>query len=223
MKKHTYFPIITGIFCACLIVSNVLDTKFFQIGSATFPAGIILFPIVYVFGDVFTEVYGYAQSRKAIWAGFTSLVLAVVTIEIARRLPAADGWGHQEAFNAILGKLPRIALASVTAYFAGEFMNSFTLAKLKVAQNGSRMPVRFVASTVVGQAVDTAVFILVAFAGTLPLSVMGTIFVSAWLFKVVWEVVALPVSIPLVRWLKRVENEDYYDRETNFSPFRLTQ
>lgn len=222
MKKQTYFPIITGIFCACLIVSNVLDTKFFQIGSATFPAGIILFPIVYVFGDIFTEVYGYGQSRKAIWAGFTSLVLAVVSIELARRLPAAESWNQQEAFNAILGKLPRIALASVTAYFAGEFVNSFTLAKLKVAQGGRRMPIRFVASTFVGQAVDTAVFILVAFAGTLPVSVMAEIFLSAWLFKVLWEVVALPVSLPLVGWLKRVENEDYYDKETNFSPFKLS-
>lgn len=222
MKRHTYFPVITGIFCACLIVSNILDTKFFQLGSATFPAGIILFPLVYVFGDLFTEVYGYAQSRKAIWAGFASLLLAVVSIELARRLPAAESWHEQEAFNAILGKLPRIVLASIIAYFTGEFLNSFTLAKLKVAQRGSRMAVRFVASTIVGQAADTAVFIIIAFAGTIPISVMGQIFLSAWAFKVLWEVAALPVSLPLVRWLKRVENEDYFDKDTNFSPFKLS-
>lgn len=222
MKHYKYFSVITGIFSACLVISNILDSKFFQIGQTVFPAGIILFPVVYVFGDVFTEVYGYSQSRKAIWTGFFSLLILIVSLEIARRLPAATFWQNQSAFESILGKVPRIAIASIVAYFSGEFVNSFTLAKLKVRQVGKAMPVRFIASTVTGQAVDTFVFIVIAFAGSMEVSAMAQVFLSAWIFKVVWEVVALPISLPLVKWLKKAENEDYYDNDTNFNPFKLS-
>lgn len=222
MKQYKYFSIITGIFCASLIISNILDTKFFEIGSSAFPAGIILFPIVYVFGDIFTEVYGYSQSRKAIWAGFFSLVLLVVTLEIARHLPPAGFWKDQVAFDTILGKVFRIVVASIIAYLSGEFINSLTIAKLKLKQSGKAMPIRFVLSTVFGQAIDTAVFITIAFTGVMPMNEMLTVFLSAWLFKVAWEVIALPVSIPFVTWLKKVENEDYFDRETNFNPFKIS-
>lgn len=221
MKHYKYFSLITGIFCAALVISNVLDTKFFQVGSTAFPAGIILFPIVYVFGDVFTEVYGYRYSRKAIWAGFFSLVMLIVSLEIASHLQPADFWKDQAAFETILGRVWRIAAASITAYLCGEFINSLTVAKLKLKQKGKSMPVRFVASTVLGQAVDTSVFIIIAFAGTMPISAMVTVFLSAWIFKVVWEVVALPISIPLVKWLKKAENEDYFDENTNFNPFKI--
>jgi len=222
MKNYKYFSIITGLFAACLVISNILDTKFFQIGQTAFPAGIILFPIVYVFGDLFTEVYGYSQSRKAIWTGFFSLLVMVVFFEIGRRLPAASFWEHQDAFDAILGKVPRIVIASITAYFMGEFSNSFIMAKLKLVQKGKSMPIRFVASTLIGQFVDTAVFIVIAFAGTMGLSDMFTVFLSAWIFKVAWEVIALPISVPVVKWLKKAENEDYYDKDTNFNPFKLS-
>jgi queuosine precursor transporter len=222
MKNYKYFSIITGIFSACLVISNILDTKFFQIGETAFPAGIILFPIVYVFGDVFTEVYGYSQSRKAIWTGFFSLLLMVIFFEIGIRLPAASFWEEQEAFSLVLGKIPRIVLASITAYFAGEFSNSYTMAKLKLVQKGKSMPVRFILSTLVGQFVDTSIFVAIAFAGTMSLKNMGIVLVSAWLFKVGWEVVALPVSVPVVKWLKKAENEDYYDKDTNFNPFKLS-
>lgn len=221
MKHYKYFSIITGIFCASLVISNILDTKFFQLGQTVFPAGIILFPIVYVFGDIFTEVYGYSQSRKAIWTGFFSLLILVVFVELGRRLPSASFWAYQTEFDTILGKVPRIVLASITAYFAGEFINSFTIAKLKIKQNGKSMPVRFIASTIVGQAVDTFVFIVIAFVGTMTISEMGQVFLSAWIFKVLWEVVALPMSIPLVNWLKKVENENYFDTDTNFNPFKI--
>ncbi|HRI05253.1 MAG TPA: queuosine precursor transporter [Pyrinomonadaceae bacterium] len=221
MKHYKYFSIITGIFCAALVVSNVLDTKFFQLGSTAFPAGIILFPIVYVFGDIFTEVYGYRQSRKAIWTGFFSLLILVVTLEIAKQLPPADFWKDQTAFEAILGKVWRIALASVTAYLCGEFVNSFTIAKMKLKQSGKGMPIRFIVSTVLGQAVDTSVFIIIAFGGAMPIDAMVTVFFSAWIFKVLWEVIALPISIPLVKWLKKAEDEDYFDKDTNFNPFKI--
>ena len=221
MKHYKYYSVITGIFAACLVISNILDTKFFQLWETAFPAGIILFPIVYVFGDIFTEVYGYARSRKAIWTGFFSLLLAVLSFEIARRLPPASFWEHKEAFDIILGKVPRIVAASITAYFMGEFSNSFVMAKMKLFQKGKSMSIRFVSSTLVGQAVDTSVFIVIAFAGTMKFGDLVTVFVSAWLFKVAWEVLALPISIPVVRWLKKVENEDYYDTDTNFNPFKL--
>jgi uncharacterized integral membrane protein (TIGR00697 family) len=222
MKQYKYFSLITGIFCASLVISNILDTKFFEIGSTAFPAGIILFPIVYVFGDIFTEVYGYNQSRKAIWAGFFSLLILVVALEIARQLPPAAFWKDQVAFDIVLGKVLRIVIASIVAYLAGEFINSLTLAKMKLKQSGKSMPIRFVLSTVLGQAVDTSVFIIIAFAGTMPISVMLTVFLSAWLFKVLWEIIALPISIPLVTWLKKQENEDYFDKETNFNPFKIS-
>ncbi len=222
MKQYKYFSFITGIFCAALVISNVLDTKLFQIGSAAFPAGIILFPIVYVFGDIFTEVYGFSYSRKAIWAGFFSLLIMVITLEIARHLEPAGFWKNQEAFEAILGKVWRIAIASIVAYLSGEFVNSFTMAKMKVKQGGKSMPIRFVVSTIFGQAVDTSVFILIAFAGTMNFSAMFTLFLSAWAFKVIWEVLVLPISIPLVNRLKKIENEDYYDNNTDFNPFKIS-
>ncbi|WP_431291975.1 queuosine precursor transporter [Pedobacter sp. P26] len=222
MKQYKFFSVITGLFCACLVISNILDTKFFQIGSTAFPAGIILFPIVYVFGDIFTEVYGYTQSRKAIWTGFFSLLLLIISLEITRRLPSADFWQNQQAYDVILGRVPRIAIASIVAYICGEFVNSLTIAKLKVRQQGKSMSVRFIASTLVGQAVDTSVFILIAFLGIMPLSEMLSVFLSAWLFKVGWEVIALPISIPFVNWLKKVENEDHFDTRTNFNPFKLS-
>lgn len=222
MKQYKFFSLITGLFCASLVISNILDTKFFEIGSTAFPAGIILFPIVYVFGDIFTEVYGYSQSRKAIWAGFFSLLLLVITITVAAQLPPAGFWKDQAAFDLILGKVFRIVLASIIAYLSGEFVNSLTIAKMKLKQSGKAMPIRFITSTFLGQAVDTSVFILIAFTGTMTITQMVTVFFSAWLFKVAWEVIALPISIPLVSWLKKVENEDYFDRATNFNPFKLS-
>jgi len=222
MKQYKYFSTITGLFCASLVISNILDTKFFEISGVAFPAGIIIFPIVYVFGDIFTEVYGYKYSRKAIWAGFFSLIILVVTLQIAKNMEPAAFWKNQEAFEIILGKVYRIALASIIAYLSGEFLNSFTLAKLKLKQSGKAMPLRFVVSTVIGQCVDTGVFIAIAFGGTMEFKTLIGIFLYAWLFKVIWEILALPISIPLVRRLKRIENEDYYDNDTDFNPFKMS-
>lgn len=223
MKEYKYYSIITGIFAACLVISNILDTKIFMIFSLSMPAGIILFPITYVFGDVLTEVYGYAASRKVIWTGFFSLILMVGAITIAQYLKPAPFWNLQPEFEHILGKVPRIVLASITAFFCGEFANSFTLAKLKIKGKGKKsMPIRFVLSTFVGQFFDTTVFVIIAFLGTMGLKDMLMVTLSAWVFKVTWEVIALPISVPFVKWLKKAENEDYYDRETNFNPFKLS-
>lgn len=222
MKAYKYYPMITGLFAACLIISNILDTKIFKFFSLDLPGGIILFPIVYVFGDMLTEVYGYAHSRRVIWTGFAALLLMVITSVIVQNLQPASFWTLQKEYNDILGKVPRIVLASVTAYFLGEFVNSYTIAKLKVKDAGKRMPLRFILSTVIGQFVDTTVFVLIAFTGQMDFNALMMITLSAWAFKVGWEIIALPITLPLVKWLKKKENEDYYDRNTNFSPFKLS-
>jgi uncharacterized integral membrane protein (TIGR00697 family) len=223
MKSYKYLSFITGIFTATLLISNTLDTKIFTLGPLNLPSGIILFPLAYIFGDVLTEVYGYAASRKVIWTGFVSLLLMIVTYEVARILPAAPFWPHQEAFQNILGHVPRIVAASITAYFVGEFCNSYVLAKIKVWMQGKAMPFRFVASTAVGQAVDTTVFVLIAFGGLFSAGQMVSLILSGWAFKVAWEVIALPVTLFVVKRLKKAENEDYFDTDTNFNPFHLGQ
>ncbi len=219
MKNYKHLSTITGLFTATLLISNTLDNKVFMLGSLALPAGIILFPLAYLFGDVLTEVYGYAASRKVIWTGFASLILMVLAYEIARVLPAASFWNDQQAYNAILGRVPRIVAASMTAYFAGEFCNSYVLAKIKVKMKGKAMSVRFVLSTIVGEFVDTVVFVLIAFTGVFPPAELLSVTLSAWAVKVGWEIIALPVTLPLVKYLKRAESEDYYDIDTNFNPF----
>ncbi len=219
MKSYKYLSVITGLFTATLLISNTLDTKIFMLGDLALPSGIILFPLAYLFGDILTEVYGYAASRKVIWTGFFALLLMVSAYEIARALPPAPFWANQQAFDQVLGHIPRIVAASIVAYFTGEFCNSYVLAKIKVHMSGRAMPFRFVASTVIGQAVDTIVFVAIAFGGVFSFSQLVSITISGWAVKVAWEVIALPFTLPVVKWLKRVENEDYFDRHTNFSPF----
>jgi uncharacterized integral membrane protein (TIGR00697 family) len=234
MKNYKYLSFITGIFTATLLISNTLDTKIFALGplnlpfgivlSFNLPSGIILFPLAYIFGDVLTEVYGYAASRKVIWTGFISLLLMILTYEVARILPAASFWKHQEAFENVLGhRISMIVVASITAYFVGEFCNSYVLAKIKVRMKGRAMPFRFVASTIVGQAVDTTVFVLIAFGGSFSVGQMASLIFSGWAFKVVWEVIALPLTLVVVKRLKKAENEDHFDTNTNFNPFHLSQ
>lgn len=222
-RDYKYLTLISGLFSATLLISNTLDTKIFTFLGMALPAGIILFPLAYLFGDILTEVYGYAASRKVIWGGFFSLLLLVACYEIGILLPPADFWPNQEAFASTLGHIPRIVAASITAYFLGEFCNSFVLAKLKVRTEGRGMPVRFIASTIIGQAVDTTVFVLIAFSGVFAAAEMLKITISAWLLKVAWEVIALPITIPVVRALKRAESEDHFDTDTNFNPFHLSK
>lgn len=219
-NKTGFLPAIAGLFSVVLVLSNTLDTKIFELWGLQLPAGIILFPLSYVFGDILTEVYGFRESRKVIWTGFACLLVAVLSYEIAIALPPAGFWKNQESFAAILGHVPRLALASLCAYLVGEFCNSIVLAKLKVFASGKQMWARFVASTVVGQFFDTGIFILIAFVGVLPNAALPSIFISAWLFKVLWEIIALPVSLPLAAWLKKAEAVDVYDRDISFNPFK---
>jgi uncharacterized integral membrane protein (TIGR00697 family) len=219
--SFAFLPVLTGLFTATLLISNVLNCKVIRVGSLPFTGGLIMFPFVALFGDVLTEVYGYAQSRKVIWTGLGSLVLLVIMIEICGALPADPLWTSQAAYDVILGAVPRIVAASLIAYLVGEFTNSYVLAKCKVRTQGRFMFFRFVISTVVGQLIDSATFVLVAFSGRMPAHQMVLVAFTGWAIMVLWEVVALPLTMPLVRALKRREGIDFFDTGTNFNPLQF--
>ena len=217
-----YFDVASMAFVAVYLISQVSSSKLFAIGGLQLPGAAVVFPLSYIFGDILTEVYGYAETRRVIWTGLILQLFFAALVGVTILLPPAEFWPNQAAFATVLSQVPRIAIASIIAYFAGEFCNSYVLARAKVGTNGKNMWLRFVTSTMAGQAVDTLVFMTIAFVGVFPPSAMITLFISSWVFKVVWEIIALPVSIPLVNRLKAVENLDHYDRETNFSPFRVS-
>lgn len=218
-RSFRYLDFITAAFVAVLLVSNVASTKIVAFGPFSFDGGTLLFPLAYIFGDILTEVYGYARSRRVIWIGFFWLLAAAVVFAIVDWLPPAADWPNQDAFNAILGQTPRIVAASLLAYFAGEFANSFVLAKMKVATEGRWLWTRTIGSTLVGEGIDTVVFVLVAFYGVLPNALLWAVLVSNYIFKVGVEVLFTPVTYRVVAFLKRAEHENYYDVDTDFNPF----
>jgi uncharacterized integral membrane protein (TIGR00697 family) len=222
-KAFKHLDTITALFVTVLLISNITSTKIVDLGPFTFDGGTILFPLSYVFGDVLTEVYGYGRSRKVIWLGFISALLMSVTLILVGALPPAADWAYQEAYEQILGLTPRIVAASLIAYFVGGFSNSFVLAKLKILTGGRQLWVRTIGSTLVGQLVDTAIFILVAFTNVVPNSLLLTLIVSNYLFKCGVEVLFTPVTYWLTGWLKQQEREDFYDVETDFNPFYLSR
>jgi queuosine precursor transporter len=221
-RHYRYIDSVTALFVAVLIISNVASTKQLVFGPFPFDGGTIIFPLSYIFGDILTEVYGYARSRRVIWLGFISVGAAALMFALVGALPPAEFWPHQAAYDAILGQTPRIVLASMVAYFAGEFSNAVILAKLKVRTQGRWLWARTISSTVIGQAIDTLLFAIIAFAGVLPTNDLWTLIAANYVFKVMVEVLFTPVTAQLVRFLKRVEGEDYYDRATNFNPFVFT-
>jgi uncharacterized integral membrane protein (TIGR00697 family) len=222
---YQYLDLITAAFVAVLLVSNIASTKLLVLGRFEFDGGTILFPLAYIFGDVLTEVYGYGRSRRVIWTGFVILALSAALFTFVDALPPspAPGWPGQESFHAVLGLVPRIFLGSLLAYFAGEFVNSYLLAKLKLRTHGRFLWLRTISSTVFGQGVDTSVFLLVAFYGLLPNPTLWKVFVSNYVFKVGFEVLSTPLTYAVVNALKRAEREDYYDRDTDFNPFALAR
>lgn len=222
MVRYRYFDVIMALFVAVLLISNVASSKILDLGPFTFDGGTVLFPISYIFGDILTEVYGYARSRKVIWTGFGCAVLMAVIFVIVGALPPAKGWEGQEAYLFILGQTPRIVLGSLIAYFAGEFSNSYTLAKMKVITKGRWLWTRTIGSTVVGEGVDTLLFVLIAFYGFYPPPLLLSIIVSNYVFKTGFEALATPLTYLVVNTLKRVEKEDYYDFDTDFNPFKIT-
>lgn len=225
MKAYRYLDLITALFVTVLIVSNIASTKVVLLGPFTFDGGTVLFPLAYIFGDVLTEVYGYKRSRRVIWTGFFLLFLATLTFSLVNALPSpkdADSQTFAQAFSTLFGLTPRIVLGSLLAYFLGEFANAFVLAKLKIATRGRFLALRTIGSTLVGQLLDTGVFLLVAFLGVWPNELLWSVFVSNYVFKVGVEALMTPFTYAVVGFLKRREQEDYYDYQTDFNPFRLT-
>jgi len=224
-RSYRYYEFVMAAFVTVLICSNLIGpAKIVQLGGwPAFGAGMIFFPISYVFGDVLTEVYGYARARRVIWAGFGGLAFASIMASVVVALPPAPFWKNQEAYDIAFGTTWRIALASMFAYFCGEFANSYVLAKMKILTAGRWLWTRTIGSTIVGEAVDSALFYPLAFysSGLMPNEVLPAIMAAQFVGKVAVEVVFTPVTYKVVGFLKRAEQEDYYDRNTDFSPFRL--
>jgi uncharacterized integral membrane protein (TIGR00697 family) len=225
-RTYRYYDMIMAAFVCVLLCANLIGvSKITQVsifGSAfVFGAGNLFFPLSYLFGDVLTEVYGFARSRKVVWAGFAALGFASLMSFVVVHLPPADGWTGQATIEAAFGSTWRIALASLVGYFCGEFTNSFTLARLKVATQGRHLWARTIGSTIVGEACDTVVFYPLAFAGTWSNELLFSVMAANYALKVGWEVLATPVTYRVVNALKRAEHEDFYDRDTRFTPFSL--
>jgi len=232
VKQYRYFDLVMVAFVAVLLISNIASNKFVELGPFKYDAGTLLFPLSYIFGDILTEVYGYRRSRRVIWAGFGAAVLMAVVLWLVTTLPIPTDQGPQpqsEAFNQGLASTPFIVLGSLVAYFAGAFSNSFILARLKVATAGRWLWSRTIGSTLVGEAIDTLLFVGIAFGlggvllgSPMEAGFLWTIIVSNYIFKVGVEVLLTPLTYAVVGFLKRTENEDYYDKHTNFNPFALS-
>jgi hypothetical protein len=220
-RAYLYFDLIMVTFVAVLMISNIASSKIVNLWIFTFDGGTLLFPVSYIFGDVLTEVYGYARSRRVIWAGFASAVLMALMLAAVGALPPAEGWGHQEAYEAILGVTPRIVLGSLIAYWIGSFSNSWVMAKMKVLTRGRWLWTRTIASTLVGEGVDTLLFVLIAFYGILPQATLTAVIISNYVFKCGLEILLTPLTYRVVNGLKRAEQEDYYDYDTDFNPLKL--
>ncbi|MEW5961993.1 MAG: queuosine precursor transporter [Pseudomonadota bacterium] len=228
-RSYRYLDLVMVAFVVVLVCSNLigpakaatLDLPL--VGAVTFGAGVLFFPISYIFGDILTEVYGYARARRVIWTGFAALAFASLMSAVIVALPPAPGWENQRVYEIAFGNTWRVAGASMIAYFCGELVNSYVLARMKVASAGRFMRTRFVASTIAGEAVDSALFYPLAFwnSGIMPNELVATLVVSQFVTKTLVEVAFLPVTTRVVDALKRAEHEDYFDRETDFNPFKL--
>jgi uncharacterized integral membrane protein (TIGR00697 family) len=215
------FLMIVAIFITSLITANIISVKLIKVLGMVLPAGIIIFPISYIIGDVLTEVYGYAQARKVIWLGFFCNLILVIALWIGKVIPPAPFWEGQAAYERILGYAPRLLAASFLAYLVGEFLNAYVLAKMKIATKGRWLWTRTIGSTLVGQGLDSLVFITLAFIGTIPPKTLALAIFTQWVVKSAYEAAATPLTYISVNFLKRHEGLDVYDRDTRFSPFLI--
>jgi uncharacterized integral membrane protein (TIGR00697 family) len=216
-----YFDFVMAAFVTVLLLSNVIGAgKVAELGGITFGAGILFFPLGYVIGDVLTEVYGYARARRCIWAGFAALLFMALMSWVVVSLPAAAGWTGQGAYEAVFGQVPRIVFASIIAFWAGEFVNSYVMARMKLWTGGKALWSRTIGSTIVGQGVDSLIFYPLAFLGVWDTRQVLIVMVTNWAMKVAWEVLLTPVTYAVVGSLKRREGVDVFDNGTNFTPFR---
>jgi queuosine precursor transporter len=220
-RQFRYYDFVMAAFVAILLLSNLIGAaKLADVGGFIFGAGILFFPLGYVIGDVLTEVYGYARARRVIWAGFAGLIFMAFMSWVVVALPPAAGWGGQAAYEAVFGQVWRIVFASVTAFWAGEFVNSYVMARMKIWTKGKHLWTRTIGSTVVGQGVDSLIFYPLAFWGVWSNSQVFTVMITNWGLKVAWEVVLTPVTYAVVNWLKRKEGVDIFDVGTSFTPFK---
>lgn len=232
--QFRYYDVVMAAFVAVLLLSNIIgaaklssiDVGFWPEGwwpapngAFIFGAGILFFPVSYVIGDVLTEVYGYARARRVIWTGFAAMVFMAFMSWAVVAMPAADSWDGQDAYEQVFGLVPRIVLASIIAFWAGEFVNSFVLAKMKIWTKGKALWSRTIGSTFVGQGVDSLIFYPVAFLGIWETQDVFLVMGTNWALKVIWEAVLTPVTYVAVDFLKKREGVDLFDTETNFSPF----
>jgi uncharacterized integral membrane protein (TIGR00697 family) len=228
MKNYKYYDLILGAYVCVLLCANLIGPSkvstvhLLVFGDVTFAAGVLFFPFSYFFGDVLTEVYGYARDRRAVWSGFGALVFASVMATVVVHLPPADFWKDKEAaVDAIFGSTPRIIGASIIAFWCGSFVNSFVLAKMKILTGGRWLWTRTIGSTLCGELVDSALFYTIAFYGTWPTPQLVGVTITQYVLKSSWEVIMTPATYKIVGFLKRAEQEDYFDRGTNFTPFSL--
>ncbi len=223
-RTHSpWLTVLTAVFVTTLVTANIMAVKPVMVFGLLLPAAIIIFPVSYIIGDVLTEVYGYRQARRVIWLGFLCNLLAVGAIWLGGLLPAAGFWDGQEAYGRILGQVPRILLASFAAYLVGEFANAYVLAKMKIAMSGRHLWARTIGSTLVGQGLDSAIFITVAFAGVWPAEALLAAVVTQWLVKSAYEALATPGTYVVVGFLKRRDGVDVYDRDTRFNPLAVSE
>ena len=221
-RTYRYYDLMLGAFVTVLLCSDMIGaSKIVTIGGFTFGAGILFFPLSYIFGDVLTEVYGYARSRRVVWAGFAAVAFASLMSAVIVGLPPAAAYPHQAALEAVFGNTPRLVAASLVAYFCGEFVNSFVLAKMKLLTRGRMLWMRTIGSTLAGEAIDSVIFYPAAFLGIWELRVVVQVMVANYVLKCAWEAIMTPVTYRAVAFLKRAENEDYYDWNTDFTPFSL--
>ena len=228
MKSYRYYDLILGAYVCVLLCANLIGAAKVSVvtlpwlGPRTYMAGVLFFPISYLFGDILTEVYGYARDRRAVWSGFAALAFAALMSAVIVHLPPADFWrSRQPAVEAMFGNTPRIICASIIAFWCGSFVNSYVLAKMKIWTSGRWLWTRLIGSTVCGELIDTALFYTIAFAGLWAMSDLVSVALDQYVLKSLWEAIATPATYRIVAFLKRAEQEDYYDRDTNFTPFSL--
>jgi len=219
-----FSPIFVGLACffvTCLLISNIIAGKLIQVFGLVLPAAVILFPVAYILGDVLTEVYGFRRSRLVIWVGFAANAFMAIVFLMTLSLPYPEFWGNQEAFAAVLGFTPRLVVASLIGYFVGEFTNSMVMSRMKLLTKGRWLWTRTIGSTMVGEGIDTVLFISIAFAGSLPANGLIAMIITQYLWKLGYEVAATPLTYRLVNWVKQKEGLDTFDYGVNYNPFNL--
>jgi len=215
------YLILTCIFITCLLISNIVAGRLIYLGGMTLTADLFLFPVIYIFGDVLTEVYGFRKARLTIWLGFAANLIMALLFMFIITLPYPDFWTQNEAYNTVLGFTPRLVIASLIAYFTGEFSNSIIMSKMKVLTRGRYLWTRTIGSTMVGEGIDTFIFMSIAFAGIYPMGIFINMVLVQYIWKVGYEVLATPFTYIFINWLKRKEDQDAFDYNVNYNPFKI--